>query len=409
MAKPARDSRRDPDRGLRTPLAHVRGKEERLGDPAVAARLADCFRILKKDEQLPLRGIHGLHPYPARFHPAWARRILATLPQSARLLDPFCGSGTTLAESMLSGRRAAGSDLNPVAVRIARLRCTRRDGAWLEQFARAAREVHGRAAPRRETPFGRLAQGERRFPPHVLTQLINVRAAIEDYADGDPESASASIHEAMLFALSPLLAKFAGKPNRPAPEVSRRAVRDQFLRRCEAMAAAWADFAEEVPAPAPDADVRLADARRLPFRDGQFDAVVSSPPYPGVYDYAAEQELRARWIGGAEELPEAARDEIGRRGGAPGDWKRGVTEALASIPRVCAPGAQVFLVVGDGVEGRARAVRSDAVIRSAVDRARIPLRFVASVSQERPFFHHSGREAFAERPRFEHLLLLVRA
>jgi tRNA G10 N-methylase Trm11 len=36
------------------------------------------------------------------------------------LLDPFCGSGTSLVEARLAGLAAVGIDLNPFAVLLAR-------------------------------------------------------------------------------------------------------------------------------------------------------------------------------------------------------------------------------------------------------------------------------------------------
>jgi hypothetical protein len=40
-----------------------------------------------------------------------------------------------------------------------------------------------------------------------------------------------------------------------------------------------------VPAGTPDARIELADARELPFEMGSVDGVLTSPPYPGVYNY----------------------------------------------------------------------------------------------------------------------------
>lgn len=65
---------------------------------------------------------HGLHQYKGKFYPQLAKSLinLANLPDGARILDPFCGSGTTLLEGYLNGLASYGCDLNPLAAKIAR-------------------------------------------------------------------------------------------------------------------------------------------------------------------------------------------------------------------------------------------------------------------------------------------------
>src|SRR5262249_48113475 len=65
---------------------------------------------------------HRFHSYPARLHPHTARRALAALalPPGARVLDPFCGSGTVLVEAVRAGLAASGLDASPLAVLVAR-------------------------------------------------------------------------------------------------------------------------------------------------------------------------------------------------------------------------------------------------------------------------------------------------
>jgi len=65
---------------------------------------------------------HGLHPYKGKFYPQLAKALInqLRLPHGARILDPFCGSGTTLLEGQLNGYATYGCDLNPLAARIAR-------------------------------------------------------------------------------------------------------------------------------------------------------------------------------------------------------------------------------------------------------------------------------------------------
>jgi DNA modification methylase len=65
---------------------------------------------------------HGIHPYKGKFYPQLAKSLINVvgLRPGAVVLDPFCGSGTTLLEGYLNGLSSHGCDLNPLAAKIAR-------------------------------------------------------------------------------------------------------------------------------------------------------------------------------------------------------------------------------------------------------------------------------------------------
>lgn len=65
---------------------------------------------------------HGIHQYKGKFYPQLAKGLINQLSLStgARILDPFCGSGTTLLEGHLNGYKTFGCDLNPLAALIAK-------------------------------------------------------------------------------------------------------------------------------------------------------------------------------------------------------------------------------------------------------------------------------------------------
>lgn len=64
---------------------------------------------------------HGIHDYRGKFNPQIVRAIgnILNLQQGNWILDPFCGSGTSLLEALHSGWNALGIDINPLAVQIA--------------------------------------------------------------------------------------------------------------------------------------------------------------------------------------------------------------------------------------------------------------------------------------------------
>lgn len=72
----------------------------------------------------PKYSTHGLHPYKGKFYPQLARGLinLSGVRQGATILDPFCGSGTTLLEAAMNGLRPFGCDMHPLAAKVARIK-----------------------------------------------------------------------------------------------------------------------------------------------------------------------------------------------------------------------------------------------------------------------------------------------
>lgn len=67
---------------------------------------------------------HGLHKYPGRMPPQIPRRFIKTFHDVSHVFDPFCGSGTTLVEAVLAGKKATGVDINPLAILISKVKTT---------------------------------------------------------------------------------------------------------------------------------------------------------------------------------------------------------------------------------------------------------------------------------------------
>jgi hypothetical protein len=64
--------------------------------------------------------LHSICPYFAMFPEEFVRKqVLAYTRPGDQVFDPFCGRGTAVFESLLNGRNAAGTDINPVAACVA--------------------------------------------------------------------------------------------------------------------------------------------------------------------------------------------------------------------------------------------------------------------------------------------------
>lgn len=94
--------------------AYSNGNRERIN-------LADISTIDLR-RQSTRYSAHGIHEYKGKFNPQMMRAIanMLGIKQGQLLLDPFCGSGTSLLEASLNGWNAVGIDINPLGVEIAK-------------------------------------------------------------------------------------------------------------------------------------------------------------------------------------------------------------------------------------------------------------------------------------------------
>ncbi len=106
----------------RLAFTHFVGGDGLASEPTWQAALENGGAVSPAARKDPKYATHGLHPYKGKFYPQLAKGLLnlAGLKDGAILLDPFCGSGTTLLEGYLNGFTAYGCDLHPLAAKTAR-------------------------------------------------------------------------------------------------------------------------------------------------------------------------------------------------------------------------------------------------------------------------------------------------
>jgi hypothetical protein len=70
-------------------------------------------------------GLHFIHKQEGKADPWLARSVLNLLgvEEGGRVLDPFCGSGTFIADATILNLNAIGVDINPLSTMIAKVKC----------------------------------------------------------------------------------------------------------------------------------------------------------------------------------------------------------------------------------------------------------------------------------------------
>jgi SAM-dependent methyltransferase len=409
-SKPAAES---VEKKKRRALSHVGGEVRVVGGSEQDRELLSHALAVDPDEARTMAHVHGFHSYPARLHPETARRLVEGFsPERGRVLDPFCGSGTVLVEARQLGRHAFGIDANPLAVELATLKSRGSTAEFEAELLNAAAAVAAHANERRVAKLGptrKYGTADRElYDPHVLLELDGLR-------DGIAKLEAPDTRRALLLVLSAALTKVSKRQGDTAPRTAPKRLAGGFTIRffetkAKDLVARLHEFSALLPASTPAAKCAVGDARDLSLvQPASIDLIVSSPPYPGVYDYFDHHELRLRWLGLDERRFEAV--EIGARRRLSGigfqaaveRWEAEFGACLDAFRDALAPHGSVTLVIADSVLG-GRALYADEALRVLADQHGLVLACLAS--QERPYFHEPTRAAFRASPRREHVLVL---
>ena len=287
--------------------------------------------------------VHGLHEYKGKFNPQVAKALLNIfgVRSGGCVLDPFCGSGTTLVECAHADVLGVGIDINPFAVflsnaklhalvtPVAQLRATQR--CIFRHLERSSRCFASGRGPR-------ISYLRSWFTPEVLGAIEKIRTVIEDVAGPDSSVflavASDRLRDYSLQDPKDLRIRRRRTPLPDVPLVEAfSAACDRFFGRLEAVQTI---LGNELP----QGQAELRDAAALSQGDGPFDAAVTSPPYAMALPYIDTQRLSLIWLGMLEP-PDVTRLEselIGSREFR-GDARRTMAAALKKNTE-CLPNAE---------------------------------------------------------------------
>ncbi len=354
--------------------AHIEG-DETLGKRCVTAlRSSGEFK----------RATQGFHTYPARLHPDAARLLLEALPGKS-LGDPFCGGGTLLVEALIQGREVHGSDLNPVATLVATSRTALLSPSQITELETLLKDIH-------QTACQTLDDKKHVFLPQSILkykdwyQLVcfNELAALYDAI----RSLECDLKPLCQAVFSSLVIKYSKR----ASDTSNKVV--NIARKPGCVVKAFAEKAKEyvenlrelqtlVPPGTHQAEISLADARFPKFKN--VDTIITSPPYPGTYDYLPLQQLRQAWF----DLDMKVDSEIGSRRSfkttrnAYEAWLKDTDNWMASAANALSIGGRIAIVVGEGIQA-GRSLKVAKPTMSAAQRAGLKFVCCASVDRRDP-------------------------
>jgi SAM-dependent methyltransferase len=288
--------------------------------------------------------IEGIHPYPAKFIAEIPRALLACLPmrKGSAVLDPFCGSGSTLVETQRLGIKAVGIDLNPIACLMSRVKTAACPSSLEQRAARlikSSQEYSAQAIPK-------IPNLDHWFTPGVQVEINKIANAIE--------SAPTEVGDCFRLALSSIIVRVSNQDSDTRYAAVDKNINPQtvpllFLRAIGRINAALQSRAY----PLSSVDVIQNDILKITQRQIKhpIGLVVTSPPYPNAYEYWLYHKYRMWWLGYDPLTVKAG--EIGARAHffkkdhhTADDFARQMRQTLKLLEGVVVKGGFVSFVVG---------------------------------------------------------------
>ncbi len=266
------------------------------------------------------RAVHSWYRFVLSFPSHLVRDYLAEfrVDSTQRVLDPFCGTGTTLVECKKLGIPSVGMERNPMAGFASRTKLDWSVDA--DELVSHAKEIADGVLDRLkeqgidDARIGPLFDAHtplradlRALPPDRLGLLLKnsisplplhktllLLDALEEHRD-------VAFHDHERLALAAALVSEVGNLHF-GPEVGVGRVQDDaavvgpWLDRVRSMAADLASFRRRAGT---EATVHVADARRAEecLEPSSVDAVITSPPYPNEKDYTRTTRLESVLLG----------------------------------------------------------------------------------------------------------------
>gem|GEM_PF-182672 len=326
------------------------------------------WREVDLPERERTKHVHRLHPYLGKFIPQLVEIFLRKYFRPGQtVLDPFCGSGTTLVQANELGINSVGYDISGFNVLLCRAKTAKYD---IQKARKEVLDILRKTDAERKKVYGNRQlswwDGEGSaltfetkdeyllnwYAPRALTELLIYRHYIKDYEYQDllkiilsrsARSARLTTHFDLDFPKKPQREPYwCYKHSRicqPTTEAFKFLCRYSYdtISRIEEFAGIRTDARVEI---------FHEDSRKADFPP--VHGVITSPPYVGLIDYH-EQHAYAYHLLGLEDRRDgeigAASKGTSQR--AKQEYQEDITEVFRQVGKSLLPGGRVIVVAAD--------------------------------------------------------------
>ena len=254
------------------------------------------------------RYTHGFHKYPGKFIPqipSWAINRYLKGKQNQNILDPFCGSGTTLIESLLQGHCAIGLDVDPLSALISKVKTTSISkttlteiSEWLTKYLED--DLIITFVPACETI-------NHWFTDDAILKLSKIRSAIDKISITFGKSKKVKdVQDLLIICFSSIIRKVSNADNQSQKTYvshtkikTPEEVNQLFSSQLEYFINRSIEFTEQI---SNNSKVEIFNKScienlNLTLSGKKIDLIITSPPYIKAIDYVYNQMAELFWIG----------------------------------------------------------------------------------------------------------------
>lgn len=354
---------------------------------------------------------HSFHPYPAKFPPQLPKKILSGFSkQGETVLDPFCGSGTTLVEARLQGIHSVGVDINGLACLLSKVKSTPlslKQSRLVEQVFQiiADESFRWKMGKRRVVKLPKIEGLSHWFQLNVAEEMAFIQEKIWEVCDED-------VKDFLKIVLSSIIVRVSNQESDTRFAAINKNIGDDFtfslfLEKGREFHQRMKDFSKQAKGDT-TVQVHNADSRQLPFLKAEsFDLIITSPPYANTYDYYLYHKFRKRWL--EIDVQFAQYNEIGSRREfsslkkQPQKWVEDLQQCFVEMARLLKAKRLAFIVIGDSVIQK-QPLRMDEVISDFAPR--VGFKVCEVLSSDLASHSKIFNPAFTQRGKKEHLILL---
>jgi len=368
---------------------------------------------------------HNYHPFPAKFIPGLPNYLIKNFSLPGDLvLDPFCGSGTTLVEAKLLSRDGIGIDVHPVAVLASKVKTNPLSDDDIYKINEILKRIELISATYKGIKSGQrslfykkdivgddylkyipeIPKCEHWFERHVLEELAIIKSIVMT------SELSEGARDYLLMGLSAIIVQVSNQESETRYAAIKKnidiaKVFELFEKKVKDMNRRMVAFKKQ--ASTSDINVIWGDTRAISLGDQiKADLVVTSPPYANTYDYYLYHKLRMYWLDYDYKYVQV--NEIGSRNKhssqkqGPECYILDMKKAFENISLWLKKGKYAAFIIGDSVI-KGELIKGDNIIIHLAKE--VGMRLMDKVDYSQDLSSKVFNSAFRKRNKLEHILL----